>query len=107
MKDTDGVPVKDIQEAIKYGERKVNIDTDIRLAMTAAIRRFMHENPSAFDPRDYLKQAREAAKAICKARYEQFGSAGNASKITPIPHTEIAEQYLSGAFAQQLQWVPI
>src|SRR5690625_7477789 len=85
MKETYGVPVKEIQEAIKYGVRKVNIDTDIRLAMTAAIRRFMHENPSAFDPRDYLKQAREAAKAICKARYEQFGSAGNASKITPIP----------------------
>src|SRR5690625_5563711 len=91
MKETYGVPVKEIQEAIKYGVRKVNIDTDIRLAMTAAIRRFMHENPSAFDPRDYLKHAREAAKAICKARYEQFGSAGNASKITPIPLTEIAE----------------
>src|SRR5699024_371664 len=58
MKETYGVPVKEIQEAIKYGVRKVNIDTDIRLAMTAAIRRFMHENPSSFDPRDYLTTAR-------------------------------------------------
>ncbi|HLR82991.1 MAG TPA: class II fructose-bisphosphate aldolase [Paenalcaligenes sp.] len=103
MKETYGVPVKEIQEAIKYGVRKVNIDTDIRLAMTAAVRRFMHENPSAFDPRDYLKAAREAAKAICKARYEQLGAAGNASKIKPIPLTQMAQQYSSGALAQQVQ----
>lgn len=103
MKETYGVPVKEIQEAIKYGVRKVNIDTDIRLAMTAAIRRFMHENPSAFDPREYLKKAREAAKAICKARYEQFGAAGNASKIKPIPLSEMAAKYRSGELAQQVQ----
>ena len=80
MKETYGVPVSEIQEAIKYGVRKVNIDTDIRLAMTAAIRRFLYTHPDKFDPRDYLKPARAAAKAICKARYEQFGTAGNASK---------------------------
>ena len=62
MKETYGVPVEEIQEAIKFGVRKINIDTDIRLAMTAAIRRFFAENPSKFDPREYLKPAREAAK---------------------------------------------
>src|SRR5690625_6662431 len=78
IKETYGVPVKEIQEAIKYGVRKVNIDTDIRLAMTAAVRRFMHENPSAFDPRDYLKAVREDSMAICKAWYEQLGVDVNA-----------------------------
>src|SRR5690606_3648765 len=71
MKETYGVPVEEIQEAIKYGVRKVNIDTDIRLAMTAAIRQFMAENPSKFDPREYLKPARAAAKKICVERYTQ------------------------------------
>src|SRR5690625_3324997 len=103
IKETYGVPVKEIQEAIKYGVRKVNIDTDIRLAMTAAVRRFMHENPAAFDPRDYLKKAKAAAKEICLQRYEQFGAAGHASKIKPIPLSEMAEKYRSGALAQQVQ----
>src|SRR5690606_22528778 len=103
MKETYGVPVEEIQEAIKYGVRKVNIDTDIRLAMTAAIRRFMAENPSKFDPREYLKPARAAAKAICKQRYEQFGAAGNASKIKPIPLSEMAARYARGELAQIVQ----
>ena len=81
LKETYGVPVEEIQEAIKHGVRKINIDTDIRLAMTAAIRRYMAENPEKFDPRDYLKPAREAAKAICKQRYLQFGCEGQAAKI--------------------------
>src|SRR5512134_958972 len=81
MKETYGVPVEEIQEGIKHGVRKVNIDTDIRLAMTAAVRKFLATNRSAFDPRDYLKPARDAAKQICKARYEQFGCAGMASRI--------------------------
>jgi len=72
IKETYGVPVEEIQEAIKHGVRKINIDTDIRLAMTAAIRRTMAEDPSKFDPRDYLKPAREAAKKICIDRYQQF-----------------------------------
>ena len=80
MKETYGVPVEEIQEGIKHGVRKINIDTDIRLAMTAAIRKYMNEHKSAFDPRDYLKPAREAAKRICKQRYEQFGCAGMGSQ---------------------------
>lgn len=102
MKETYGVPVEEIQEAIKFGVRKVNIDTDIRLAMTAAIRRFFVENPSKFDPREYLKPAREAAKAICIARYEQFGTAGNADKIKPIPLTTMAAEYAAGQLAQKI-----
>ena len=78
MKETYGVPVEEIQEGIKHGVRKVNIDTDIRLAMTAAIRKFLRENPSTFDPRDYLKPARARRRQICKERYEQFGCAGMA-----------------------------
>ena len=80
MKETYGVPVEEIQEGIKHGVRKVNIDTDIRLAMTAAVRKFLNEHKSAFDPRDFLKPAREAAKQLCKQRYEQFGCAGMASQ---------------------------
>ncbi len=100
MKETYGVPVEEIQEAIKYGVRKINIDTDIRLAMTAAIRRFMAENPGKFDPREYLKPAKEAAKQICIQRYEEFGTAGNASKIKVVSLKDIAGQYASGSLAQ-------
>ena len=96
MKETYGVPVEEIQEGIKYGVRKINIDTDIRLAMTAAIRKFLNENKSHFDPRDYLKPARAAAKKICIARYQQFGSAGQASKIKPIGMSVMAEKYAKG-----------
>ncbi|WP_042884198.1 class II fructose-bisphosphate aldolase [Cupriavidus necator] len=103
MKETYGVPVEEIQEAIKYGVRKINIDTDIRLAMTGAIRRFFVENPSKFDPREYLKPAREAAKQVCKARYIAFGCEGQASKIKPIGLTDIAQQYQSGKLAQVVQ----
>ncbi len=103
MKETYGVPVEEIQEAIKYGVRKVNIDTDIRLAMTGAIRRFMAENPGKFDPREYNKPAREAAKKICVARYQEFGTAGNASKIKPVPLTDIAARYAAGELAQQVK----
>ena len=100
MKETYGVPVEEIQEGIKHGVRKVNIDTDIRLAMTGAIRRYMAENPSKFDPRDYLKPAMAAAKGICKERYQQFGCAGMASKIKPVPLDRIAAKYKSGALKQ-------
>lgn len=99
MKETYGVPVEEIQEAIRHGVRKINIDTDIRLAMTAAIRRSMAENPSKFDPRDYLKPAREAARRICAERYQQFGAAGQASKIKPQSLGEIARRYQSGALS--------
>jgi fructose-bisphosphate aldolase class II len=102
IKETYGVPVEEIQEAIKYGVRKINIDTDIRLAMTAAIRRTMAEDPSKFDPRDYLKPAREAAKKICIERYQQFGAAGKASLIKAVSLNEIAKRYQSGALAQMV-----
>ena len=102
MKETYGVPVEEIQEAIKHGVRKINIDTDIRLAMTAAIRKFLHENPSHFDPRDYLKPARAAAKAICKERYVQFGCEGQGSKIQPLPLTTVAHKYSIGELSQHV-----
>jgi fructose-bisphosphate aldolase class II len=100
MKETYGVPVEEIQEGIKHGVRKINIDTDIRLAMTAAIRKFLAINPSKFDPREYLKPAREAAKLICKARYEAFGCAGQAARIKPIHLDKMAERYRKGELNQ-------
>ncbi len=100
MKETYGVPVEEIVRGIKYGVRKVNIDTDIRLAMTGAIRRYFVENPGKFDPRDYLKPAREAAKKICLARYEAFGCAGQASRIKVIPLDKMAERYARGELNQ-------
>ena len=103
MKETYGVPVEEIQQAIKYGVRKINIDTDIRLAMTGAIRRFFAENPGKFDPREYLKPAREAAKKICVMRYEQFGTAGNASKIKPVALSVMAAEYAAGKLSQVVQ----
>ncbi|MBL8380487.1 MAG: fructose-bisphosphate aldolase class II [Burkholderiales bacterium] len=100
MKETYGVPVEEIQEGIKHGVRKVNIDTDIRLAMTGAIRKYMNENKSAFDPRDYLKPARAAAKAVVRERYQQFGCAGQASKIKPVPLSDMAQRYATGKLTQ-------
>jgi len=96
MKETYGVPVEEIQEGIKHGVRKVNIDTDIRLAMTAAVRKFLNDNKSHFDPRDFLKPARAAAKEICKQRYEQFNCAGQAAKIKPLGLTVMATRYAAG-----------
>lgn len=93
MKETYGVPVQEIQEAIKHGVRKINIDTDVRLAMTAAIRRFFVENPSKFDPREYLKPAREAAKAVCRQRYLDFGCQGQSAKMKCKTLAEIALKY--------------
>ncbi|HIG10974.1 MAG: class II fructose-bisphosphate aldolase [bacterium] len=79
--ETYGVPVEDIQEGIKHGVRKINVDTDNRLAITGAIRKVLAEQPGAFDPRDYLKPARVAMAAVCRARMISFGQAGNASKV--------------------------
>jgi len=103
MKETYGVPVSEIQEAIKYGVRKINIDTDIRLAMTGAVRKFLAENPEKFDAREWLKPAREAAYRICKQRYEEFGCAGQAGKIKPLPLGTVAQKYASGELAQTVQ----
>ena len=88
MKETYGVPVEEIQRGIKHGVRKINIDTDIRLAMTGAIRKYLAENPEKFDPRDYLKPAREAAKTHLPRRYLQFGCEGQAAKIAAQPLTD-------------------
>ncbi|MBN8441137.1 MAG: fructose-bisphosphate aldolase class II [Thauera sp.] len=100
MKETYGVPVEEIVQGIKYGVRKINIDTDIRLAMTGAIRKFLFENPSKFDPREFNKPAREAAKQVCKARFEAFGCAGMASKIKPVSLEKIAARYKAGELTQ-------
>ncbi len=102
FKTTYGVPVEEIVEAIKHGVRKVNIDTDIRLAMTAAIRKYLVENPEAFDPRAYLKMARQASVEMCKSRYIAFGCEGQASKIKPLPLEKMAARYSSGELKQKV-----
>ena len=103
MKETYGVPVEEIQKAIKFGVRKINIDTDIRLAMTAAVRKFMAENPDKFDMRDWMKPAREAARQICKQRYMQFGCEGQAGKIKAEALSVVAAKYARGELAQVVQ----
>jgi fructose-bisphosphate aldolase class II len=100
MKETYGVPVEEIQKAIKFGVRKINIDTDIRLAMTGAVRKFLAENPDKFDAREWLKPAREAAKALCKQRYIEFGCEGQGSKIKGDSLQVVAAKYSKGELAQ-------
>lgn len=95
--ETYGVPVEEIQEGIKHGVRKVNIDTDLRLASTGAIRRFLANNKSEFDPRKYLAESTRAMKEIVLERYEAFGTAGNASKIKPLSLEAMSEKYLAKA----------
>ncbi|MHB1565662.1 MAG: class II fructose-bisphosphate aldolase [Acidiferrobacter sp.] len=94
--ETYGVPVKEIQEGIKYGVRKVNIDTDLRLAITGAIRRNLAKNPKNFDPRKFMKDSIQAGKDICKARYEAFGAAGQAAKIRTIDLEDMSRRYAKG-----------
>lgn len=96
MGETYGVPVEEIQEGIKHGVRKVNIDTDLRMASTGSIRRFLAQNPSEFDPRKYLSVAKDAMRDICIARYEAFGTAGNAGKMKAIKLDDMAVRYKSG-----------
>ena len=91
--ETYGVPVEQIVEGIKHGVRKVNIDTDLRLASTGAVRRFLAENPSEFDPRKFLAVTINAMQTLCQARYEAFGAAGNASKIRPVGLEAMADMY--------------
>ena len=97
MPQTWGVPVEEIQRGIKFGVRKINIDTDCRIAMTAAIRDLLGRNKGEFDPRKYLKPAQEAMVKVCRQRYEEFNTAGKASKIKPVPMSEMAKRYASGA----------
>jgi fructose-bisphosphate aldolase class II len=100
MKETYGVPVEEIQKAIQFGVRKINIDTDIRLAMTGAVRKFLAENPEKFDAREWLKPAREAAYKICRQRYIEFGCEGQAGKIKGEPLQVVAQKYERGELAQ-------
>jgi len=101
--ETYGVPVSEIQEGIRHGVRKVNIDTDLRLASTGAIRRNLAENPSNFDPRKYLSESKEAMREICKARYEAFGTAGQASKIKVVSLENMAGRYKDGQLDPRIQ----
>jgi fructose-bisphosphate aldolase class II len=96
MGETYGVPLEEIVEGIKNGVRKVNIDTDLRMASTGAIRRHLAQNPSDFDPRKYLKAATEAMKQICIERYQAFGTEGNAAKINALNLEQMTERYSSG-----------
>jgi fructose-bisphosphate aldolase class II len=96
MPQTYGVPVEVIVEGIKHGVRKVNIDTDLRMASTGATRRYLAQNPKDFYPRKFLAETTKAMKAICKARYEAFGSAGQAGKIKPISLDSMATRYAKG-----------
>ena len=95
--ETYGVPLEEIQEGIRHGVRKVNIDTDLRLASTAAIRRHLETNPSDFDPRKYLAESMNAMKDVVISRYEAFGTAGNADKIRSVSLDSMFEQYAAGA----------
>ena len=93
MKPTFGVPVEEIQKGIRHGVRKINVDTDNRMAMTGAIRKVFAEKPEAFDPRDYMKPAREAMKEVVKARMIAFGQAGHAGDYAPLPLSALAGFY--------------
>ena len=103
IKETYGVPVEEIQEGIRHGVRKINIDTDIRLAMTGAMRRTMAKSPSEFDPRKFFKDATVAAKEICIQRNVAFGCAGRASQIKSIPLEHMAQRYGKGELAPRVQ----
>ena len=96
MPQTWGVPIEEIQRGIKHGVRKINIDTDNRMAMTGAIRRVLSENRTEFDPRKYLKPAMEAMTKVCRQRLEEFGAAGQAGKIKPLPLSAMAKRYAAG-----------
>ena len=96
MPQTWGVPIEEIQRGIKHGVRKINIDTDNRMAMTGQIRRVLTENPGEIDPRAYLKPAMAAMRAVCKQRFEEFGTPGYASKIKVLPMSAMAKRYAAG-----------
>jgi fructose-bisphosphate aldolase class II len=102
MPQTFGVPVEEIVRGIRHGVRKVNIDTDCRLAMTAMFRKVATQARGEFDPRKFLKPAMDAMRDLCRDRFEQFGTAGNASRIRVIPLSEMARRYRSGALDPQI-----
>ena len=96
MPQTWGVPVAEIQRGIKHGVRKINVDTDNRMAMVGAIRKVLTENPGEIDPRKFLGPAQVAMRAVCRQRFEEFGAAGHADKIKPLPLSVMAKRYVSG-----------
>jgi len=100
IRETYGVPVAEIQEGIRYGVRKVNIDTDIRLAMTAAMRRAMKKSPWEFDPRKFLQAAMDETEKVCIERFEAFGCAGQAPDIQPVDLEVMAQRYRTGTLRQ-------
>ncbi len=97
IKPTWGVPVEEIQRGIKHGVRKINIDTDCRMAMTGQVRRVLTEDPAEFDVRKYMKPAMTALAKLCRERFEQFGTAGHADAIVPLTLSQMAARYKSGA----------
>ncbi len=99
IKETYGVPVEEIRKGIEHGVRKINIDTDIRLAMTGAMRRAMANRPGEFDPRAFLKEARRAAHELCASRFIAFGCEGMAERIRPIPLEDVARRYAKDRMA--------
>ncbi len=101
MPQTWGVPIEEIQRGIKHGVRKINIDTDNRMALTGQIRKVFAENKAEFDPRKYLKPAMEAMTKLCIQRFEAFGAAGHAAKIKPIALSDMAKRYASGELNQK------
>jgi fructose-bisphosphate aldolase class II len=96
MPETWGVPIEEIQRGIKNGVRKINIDTDNRMAMTGAIRKVMSMKPGEFDPRAYLKPAKEAMRKVCQQRFVEFGAEGWAGKIRPLATAAMAKRYAAG-----------
>ena len=102
MPQTYGVPLEEIERGIRHGVRKVNIDTDCRMAMTGQFRRVATETPREFDPRKFLKPAMDAMRDLCRDRFERFGTAGNASKIKVIPLDEMARRYAAGKLDPQI-----
>jgi fructose-bisphosphate aldolase class II len=101
--ETYGVPIEEIQKGIKSGVRKVNIDTDNRLAITAAIREAAAKDPSNFDPRHFMKPSIKYMKQVCLERYDAFGSAGNASKIKQVSLDDFAAKYAKGELAASVK----
>jgi fructose-bisphosphate aldolase class II len=97
MRETYGVPVEEIVRGIAMGVRKVNIDTDLRLAAAAEFRRIAVTQPAEFDPRKFLKPSMDAMASVCRARFEAFGTAGQAARIKVVPLADMARRYASGA----------
>ena len=102
MPQTFGVPVEEIVRGIAHGVRKVNIDTDCRMAMTGQFRKIAKENPAEFDPRKFLKPAMDAMRDLCRDRFEAFGAAGNASRIKVVAMDEMAKRYAAGKLDPQI-----